>query len=164
MIEIAKILKPQGIFGEMKVQLFSSNVDTFFERGFAYDKQGEKIEYTAIRSSGTNVIITIDGVNTRNDAEVLRGVFLYLRREDFEMLVDDEYYVCDLVGASVIDETGAKLGVLKEILQNGAADVYVVTGKKKLMFPALKHVIKGVSNGEITVNSKALSEVAVYDD
>lgn len=164
MTEIAKILKPQGIFGEIKVQLFSNNVDAFFERGFAYDKQGKKIEYTAIRSSGTNVIITIEGVNNRNDAELLRGVFLYLNREDFEELSESEHYICDLIGSRVIDENGAALGTLKDILQNGAADVYVVKGDKKLMFPALKHVIKRVGDGEVVVDSKALSEVAVYDD
>ena len=164
MIEIAKILKPQGIFGEIKVQLFASDVDAFFERGFAYDKAGKRIEYTAIRSSGTNVIITIEGISTRNDAELLRGVFLYLNREDFEELDESEHYICDLIGASVIDENGAALGTLKEILQNGAADVYVVKGSVNLMFPALKHVIKSVGDGEIVVDSKALSEVAVYDD
>ncbi len=80
MIEIAKILKPQGIYGEIKVQLFSNNVDTFFEKGFAYDKQGKKIEYTGVRACGSNVIITMEGVNSRNDAELFRGVFLYLNR------------------------------------------------------------------------------------
>ncbi len=164
MIEIAKILKPQGIYGEMKVQLFSNDVDAFFERGFAYDKQGKKIEYTAVRSSGANVIITMNGVGSRNDAELLRGVFLYLNREDFEALSENEYYVCDLIGMSVVDETGAALGMLKEILQHGAADVYVVKGERNLMFPALKKVIKHVDNGQIVVDSAALGEVAVYDD
>lgn len=164
MIEIAKILKPQGIYGEMKVQLFSNNVDTFLERGFAYNKQGKKIEYTAIRSSGSNVIITIEGISSRDDAELLRGVFLYLKREDFEELDENEHYICDLVGSNVVDETGAALGTLKEIFQHGAADVYVVRGDKNLMFPALGRVIKSVGNGEIVVDSAALSEVAVYDD
>ncbi len=49
-------------------------------------------------------------------------------------------------------------------MQNGAADVFVVKGSRNLMFPALKHVIKRVGDGEIVVDSKALSEVAVYDD
>jgi 16S rRNA processing protein RimM len=164
MIEIAKILKPQGIHGEIKVQLFSNNVDAFFEKGFAYDKQGKRVEYNAIRSSGLNVIIKIEGVNNRNDAELLRGVFLYLKREDLEELDENEHYICDLIGLSVADETGAVLGTLKEILQHGAADVYVVKGEKNLMFPALKRVIKRVDDKQIVVDSKVLSEVAVYDD
>jgi len=164
MIEIAKIIKPQGIHGEIKVQLFSNDVGAFFERGFAYDKAGKKIEYTAIRSSGSNVIISIEGVNTRSDAELFRGVFLCLKREDFEELNENEHYICDLVGSNVVDETGALLGTLKEILQHGAADVYVVKGDRNLMFPALKHVIKRVGDGEIVVDSTALSKVAVYDD
>ncbi len=164
MIEIAKILKPQGIHGEVKVQLFSNDVDAFFGRGFAYDKQGKRVEYTPVRSSGLIVIVRMKGVNTRADAELMRGVFLYLDREDFKELNEHEHYVCDLIGIKVVDETGEKLGTLKEILQHGAADVYVVKGDKSLMFPALKRVIIRVENGEIVVDSKALSEVAVYDD
>ncbi len=164
MIEIARILKPQGIHGEMKVQLFSNDVDAFFERGFAYDKQGKKVEYTPIRSTGTNVIITIEGVASRNDAELLRGVFLYLNRNDFEELGEHEHYICDLIGMSVVNESGLALGTLKEILQNGAADVYVVKGERSLMFPALKKVITRVGDGQIVIDSNALSEVAVYDD
>ena len=164
MIEIAKILKPQGIYGEIKVQLFSNNVDTFFEKGFAYDKQGKKIEYTGVRACGSNVIITMEGVNSRNDAELFRGVFLYLNREDFDELDEGEHYICDLIGISVVDDTGAVLGRLKEILQHGEADVYVVKGDRNLMFPALKHVIKKVDDKQIVVDSKALGEVAVYED
>ena len=164
MTEIAKILKPQGIHGEVKVQLFSNDVEAFFERGFAYDKQGKRIEYTPVRSSGLNVIVRLEGINTRNDAERLRGVFLYLNREDFKELDEHEHYICDMIGAKVVDETGTNLGILKEILQHGAADVYVVKGDKNLMFPALKSVITSVADGQIVVNSKTLSEVAVYDD
>ena len=164
MIEIAKILKPQGIHGEVKVQLFSNDVDAFFGRGFAYDKQGKRVEYTPVRSSGLIVIVRMKGVNTRADAELMRGVFLYLDREDFKELNEHEHYVCDIIGIKVVDETGEKLGTLKEILQHGAADVYVVKGDRNLMFPALKRVIIRVTDGEIVVDSKALSEVAVYDD
>lgn len=163
MNEIAKIIKPQGINGEVKVQLFSSSAQAFIRRGFAYDKQGKRIEYTAIRSSGSNVILRVDGVDSRDDAERMRGVLLYIDRADFEKLDKDEHYICDLLGMSVVDETGKNLGKLKEILQHGAADVYVVDGDKSFMFPALKHVIKSVGNGTIIVDSKALSEVAVYD-
>jgi len=65
-----------------------------------------------------------------------------------------------------VDENGEKLGVLKDVLQHGAADVYVVQGKRGFMFPAVKRVITAVDleAGEMRVDSRALSEVAVYDD
>lgn len=169
MNEIAKILKPQGIHGEVKVQLFSNNFETFCERGFAYIKQGDahrRITYTAVRKSPPYVYLQIDGVNTRNDADDLQGVFLFVERQDFDAPEEGEYYICDLIGLSIVDQHENKLGVLKEILQNGAADVYVVKGKKGFMFPALKRVVKNVDvkNGVVRVDAEALQEVAVYDD
>lgn len=164
MIEIAKILKPQGIKGEVKVQLFSDNVAGFCDRGFAYLKNGKEISYSVIRENQGYLFLSIDGVDTRNDAEAYRGVFLYLDRSDFDETQDGEYYICDLIGLEITDEAGTVLGKLKEVLQHGAADVYVVKGPKRFMFPALKSVLKSVTADKIIVDSEELSKVAVYDD
>jgi 16S rRNA processing protein RimM len=167
-IEIAKLLKPHGIRGEIKVKLFSDNYDAFCDREFAYIRQDgayRRITYTAVRVAPPFVYILIEGVNSRNDAETYSGVLLYLDRVDFDEPDDGEYYVCDLVGLRVVDEKGEKLGTLKDVLQHGAADVYVVDGPRGFMFPALRRVIRSVdiANGEICVDSGALGEVAVYD-
>ena len=74
----------------------------------------------------------------------LRGAFLYLDRSEFEEADADEYYICDLLGLKVTDEDGAVLGELGEVLQHGAADVYVVKAKRGFMFPALRSVIQKV--------------------
>jgi len=168
MIEIAKVLKPHGIRGEVKVQLFSDNFDAFCERGYAYAKQDGafgRVEYSAVRINPPYVYITIGGVCSRNDAEAYHGTLLYIDREDFGDTDEGEYYVCDLVGLRVVDETGKELGKLKEVLQHGAADVYVVAADNGFMFPALKRVIRSVDlgSGEICVDAAALAEVAVYD-
>ena len=168
MIEIAKILKPHGIAGELKVQLFSDNYDAFSEREFAYIKDGrthKRIAYKVVRIAAPYIYLKIDGIATRNDAETLHGVFLYLKRDDFEQTDDGEYYVCDLIGLEVAGKDGEKLGTLSDVLQHGAADVYVVKGKSGFMFPALKRVIKKVDleKGIILVDVDALKEVAVYD-
>ncbi len=168
MIEIAKVLKPQGIHGELKVKLFSDNVDDFSQRGFAYLKKGKeyaRITYNVVRENPPFVYLRMDDVITRNDAEKFSGVFLYLERDEFEEPGEQEYYICDLIGLAVIDENGKRLGVLKEVLQHGAADVYVVQAERGFMFPALKRVIEKVDieQKSITVNSKALCEVCVYD-
>jgi 16S rRNA processing protein RimM len=169
MIEIARILKPHGIYGELKVQLFSNNYDAFAERGFAYikkDSDYKRTAYTAVRITAPFVYVRIEGVNTRNDAELLSGTTLYLHREELEELNEDEHYVIDLVGLKVTDEEGSELGTLSDVLQHGAADVYVVKGIKSFMFPAVKHVIQSVDikAGVIRVSAAALAEVAVYDD
>ena len=168
MIEIAKALKPHGIRGEVKVQLFSDNFDAFCDRGFAYvlrDGKHQRIDYTPVRIQPPYVYIAIDGVQSRNDAETYHGALLFIDRADFEAPDEGEHYVCDLIGLRVVDENGNVLGKLKSILQHGAADVYVVDADNGFMFPALKRVIKSVDivGGTVCVDAKALSEVAVYD-
>ncbi len=169
MIEIARVLKPHGIRGDLKVRLFSDNYDAFAGRGFAYlkkDGEYQRTAYTAVRIDAPFVYVHFDGVDTRNDAETLGSETLYLRREELEALDENEHYVVDLVGLKVLDEGGSELGVLKDVLQHGAADVYVVKGQKSFMFPAVKRVIRSVdlSAGVLLVDAAALAEVAVYDD
>jgi 16S rRNA processing protein RimM len=168
MIEIGRILKPHGIQGQLKVRLYSDNFDAFAERGFAYvNKDGKpwRISYDVVRVEPPCLYLIAEGVATRSEAEALCGMPLLLRREDLEEPDEGDHYIVDLIGLSVVDENGAKLGVLKDVLQHGAADVYVVQGPKGFMFPAVKRVITAVDikAGELRVDSKALEEVAVYD-
>ena len=78
----------------------------------------------------------------------------------------DTHYVFDLIGCEIHDENGAKLGKVTDILQNGAADVYVVKGEKNFMMPAIKKVLMSVDTQSkvIVISSKTLAEVAVYED
>ena len=168
MIEIGKILKPHGIQGQLKVRLYSDNFEAFESRGYAFIRQdGEvrRIGYAVIREELPFVYVLVGGVSTRTDAEALSGLPLFLRRSDLDDPEEGEHYIVDLIGLKVVDESGVELGVLKDILQHGAADVYVVKGAKSFMFPAIKRVISEVDldEGVLRVNAQALEEVAVYD-
>lgn len=169
MIEIAKVLKPQGIKGEVKVQLFSDNFDDFCGRGFAFLNQGgsyKRIAFGDARIEPPFVYLHIEGIESRNDAERIQGAFLYIDKEELPETQEGEYYIFDLIGLEVKDSSGKKLGKIKDVFQHGAADVYAVSGEKSFMFPALKRVIKNVDlkSGVMVVDENALSEVAVYDD
>ena len=169
MIEIAKVLKPHGIRGDLKVHVFSGNVESFCARGFAYVKEDgafKRVAYTPVRAGAPFAYLQFEGVATRNDAELMRGTMLYLKREEFDKLEKGEHYVHDLIGLRVVDTDGGELGEIAEVLQHGAADVYVVKGARGFMFPALKRVILGIDirKETMTVDAQMLGEVAVYDD
>lgn len=169
MIEIAKVLKAQGINGEVKAQVFSDDTDEFINRGYAYLKQGsgmKKTAFTAVRQEPPFVYLRIEGVNTRNDAEDIKGEYFYISKDELAPPAEGQYYIFELIGIHVRDEGGNKLGAISDVLQHGAADVYVIKGERNFMFPALKRVIRGVdiSAGVMTVDAGALTEVAVYDD
>ena len=166
--ELGRILKPQGVKGEVKLDAFTDDLSRFLELGFAYFKDAEykRVEIESARIDARYAYLKLKGINTRDDAEKLRGVFLYIDRAHAARLPEGSYYIQDLIGSTVKDDMGKTLGLLQDILQNGAADVYVVkleTGT--CMFPAVKHVLinRDVESGIITVDAQKLSEVAVYD-
>ncbi len=168
MIEIARVVSPHGIRGDLKVRLYSDRFEEFCSRGAAYIKGAEghrRVAYTALRVDAPFVYVHFDGIDTRNDAELMKNVPLFAERNELEAPGEGEYYVSDILGIAVIAD-GKKLGVLQDVLQHGAADVYVVKGERSFMFPALKRVIRriDVAEGVIELDAAALLEVAVYDD
>lgn len=169
MIEIAKILKAQGIKGDVKAELFTDSYEEFCSRGNAYIENGGSMKSTAYsvkRLEPPFAYLHFEGCDTRNDAEALSGISLFVEKQELPEPDEGEYYIFDLIGLSVKDTEGKLLGVMKDVLQHGAADVYVVKGDKNFMFPALKRVIKSVdiTAGVMVLDKDALAEVAVYDD
>ena len=69
-----------------------------------------------------------------------------MERKDAVPLKKDEYFIADLTGCLVVDEEGKELGILKEVLETGANDVYVVgtPDGKELLFPAIRECIRKV--------------------
>ena len=72
------------------------------------------------RHHGSAVVALLAGVDTRNDAEALKGWSVHTRREDFPPAADGEYYWVDLIGCQVIDRDGAALGIVEGLLDSGA--------------------------------------------
>lgn len=166
--KLAQVLKPQGIKGELKLKAFTDDLARFGSLKHVFLKKGGEYEERIVCSTRTYkdfVYIKIEGCEDRNTAETLRGVFLYIDRENAAPLPEDAYYIADLEGLSVEDETGKTLGVLKEVLQTGGVDIYSVKGDKNFMFPAVKHVVLNVdiNAGKILLDSTRLKEVAIYD-
>lgn len=163
-IVIGKVLKPQGVKGELKVLPITDDVNRFNDLDSVFiDETEYAIKSVKIREDG--VFMSVNGIDDRNMAEVLRNKMLSVPRDKAIKMDEDSWFIVDLVGCKVIDDNGNELGKLTDVLQNGCADVYCVNGGK-LMFPALKKVLKSVDVDakEIILYSDALKEVAVYED
>ena len=164
-IEIGKVLKAQGIKGEVKLACFVDDAAMLKTVKQVYI--GSKTYSVAhFRADGAFCYFLLDGVADRNAAETLRNWTVYADKESVTV-ADDRYFIDDLVGCAVNLDSGEKIGIVKEVLQNGAADVFVCDGKDgEVLFPFLKDLIVSVNvdSKQITLDGKRFGEVAVYED
>ena len=88
------------------------------------------------------VILKLRGVDRIEDIEKYKGRDLYVSRAEAIPLEEGEHYVADMIGLPVIDESGERLGTLKDVMETGANDVYVVDmGGRELLIPGIPQCI-----------------------
>lgn len=161
---IAEVLKPQGIRGEIKVKTFTDapeNVKAF--KTVYIDGNPYKILSFRVGSDGA-AYLGLRGVPDRNAAELLRGKTIEGERDDGPILDEGQYYIVDILGLSCQTEEGETLGVVTDI-SNFSSDIYTIEkAGKKILFPAVKGVIKRVDleNKKLVVDKKIFDEIAVY--
>ena len=123
-ILVGKIVAPQGIRGEVRVQTYTQTPTDLKTLKLYSDKLSDNSFHFVrqLNPQSTVVIAKIDGVNDRNAAELLRGVELFINRSDLPELKDGEYYQADLIGMRVI-RGGIELGVVDNIQNYGGGDI-----------------------------------------
>jgi 16S rRNA processing protein RimM len=89
------------------------------------------------------IFLELDGVDSREAAELMRGQEIALPLEDVPPLPQDTYYRWQIIGLRVLSEDGEELGTISEILETGANDVYIVRDPagQELLLPAIESVI-----------------------
>lgn len=146
--ECGKIVNTHGVMGAVKIESWcnSPSVLSHLSRVFLKTKGG-MTEIPVRRASVFKqfVIAELEGVTTVDAANALRGKILYAAREDLH-IPNGEYLIAELIGLDVVDvESGKVYGQLKEVLDQGPADIYVVntpTGER--MMPAVDEFVKGI--------------------
>lgn len=152
-IKVGQIVAPQGIKGEMKL---NPSVDAGRLATYApfFDKDGNIVNMVVKRISGRQVIVSIDTVINRTDAEKYRGVNVFVKRESLPMSTQDDFYVCDLIGLTAIDEDEHKIGTVEDIVNYGASDIVQIKTKTDTILIAMtkQNVLKiDLSAGTMTV-------------
>jgi 16S rRNA processing protein RimM len=149
---VGRIVAPHGIRGELKVQPLTDFPERF-EAGSRLWINGAQWVVQRGRWTGRTVILQLRGLETRNEAEALRGAELTVP-EPTKLEDEGVYYLHDIIGLSVFDSAGEALGKLEDVFTTGSADVYVVEGERgELLLPALDDVITEVDieGGRIVV-------------
>ena len=139
-LEIGRIINKRGIKGEVKVEPYSNSEDDFFdyERVFLSRNGEDERMIESCKPYKGFVYLKLSGVTTPEQADLLRGKYLYVSREDIE-LSDDEVLIADIIGLDVIDaNTGRVYGKVKDVVNYGRYDTYVIkSSDKEYMLPAV---------------------------
>lgn len=151
-LECAAIVGTHGVRGTVRLEnrCDTPKVLASLKKMYA-EKSGEYVEMKVLSSSvQKNMVLThLEGIDTLEAAEALRGTVLYADRKDIK-LRPGAHFVVDLIGLPVIDdETGEEYGILRDVISPGAQQIYVV-GRESgdFMIPAVDEFIKRISLGE----------------
>ncbi|MBO5526164.1 MAG: 16S rRNA processing protein RimM [Clostridia bacterium] len=159
---IGKVLKPQGIRGELKVQPYTDTAqDLSYYKEIFLDGTAYKV--LSFRTGDGVAYLGLRGVPDRNAAELLRGKEITVPFEERKPLPEGRFYVAELLGCTVIDSEGAVIGVLTDVTQSATEYYTVQSGEKSILFPVPDGVILSVDVAarKIVVDKKRFAEVAV---
>ncbi|ATG48949.1 16S rRNA processing protein RimM [Celeribacter ethanolicus] len=117
-----------GVHGEVRIKSFCADPEDIGEYSPLTSEDGTEYVLTLTRAIKNGFAAEIEGVETKEEADALRGVTLYADRAHLPSLPDDEFYHADLIGLTVLDTGGAVLGTVRNVLNHGAGDLLEVQG------------------------------------
>ena len=161
LLQVGIIASTHGVRGEVKVYPTTDDPRRFRRlKEVVLDTGKEKmnLEIEGVKFFKQFVILKFKGLDNINDIEKYRQKSLYVTRKNAVRLQRDEYFIADLIGLKVQDEDGKELGTVKDVIETGANDVYVVemTDGKELLLPAIKQCILNVDLEQQTMTVHVL--------
>lgn len=144
--QVGIITSSHGVRGEMKIfpttddaKRFKKLKEVILDTG----KEEVTIAIEGVKFSKQMVILKLKGIDSPEEAEKYRQKSLYVTRKNAVRLSKDEYFIADLIGLEVRDEQDKKIGEMKDVIQTGANDVYVIemTDGKELLLPAIRECV-----------------------
>lgn len=146
---IGKILNAHGVRGELKVEPLTDDPARYnlLEKVYLEDRRKNYTlcDVEGVRFHKGSVLVKLAGIDDMDAAKAVKNHYLAINKSDRMPLEEGAWYIDDLIGLDVY-ENGEKIGVLKDVLQPGANDVYVLDSAiyPDLYIPAIKSVILSV--------------------
>ncbi len=153
LLSIGKIVGAHGLKGVVKVFSYTESLARY-QSGmqlFLKDSHGNRFVRSVnwAKPHSKTILLSLDGVQERSQAEVLVGLELFIEKAELEELEAGNYYWDDLLGLAVYSVSGEYIGELSAIIPTGSNDVYVARqsgseAQTEVLIPALVSVIKEV--------------------
>ena len=152
-IEAGRITSTHGVHGEVKIEVWQDTPE-YLKHYTSIFIDGQERKLLSVRQQNRFVIVKLHQIDDINTAQPLKGKTVYIAREDAP-LPPGGYFLQDLLDAKVVLEDGSPVGVLTEILERPANNVYVVTDPdgKEILIPVVPAFIirADAENGIVTV-------------
>ena len=153
-VAVARVVAPHGVRGEVRVQALTDDPARLSEltrcRLRLPDGRVREVQAAgARRGPRGSLLLRFQEVATRTEAEGLRGAYVEVPVEQVRPLPQGRWYLFQIVGLPVYDESGRRLGAIREVLRSAAHDIWVVAAQdrgrpRELLLPAVKEVIREV--------------------
>ena len=165
-LDVGKIVSTHGLKGDVKVDPWCDDGEFLCEFEELYlDSAGEeKIKVLSAKVHKNIVLMRLEGIDSIEKAELLRGKVLFMDRNDVE-LPEGEHFIQDILGLGVFDvDTNRCYGKVTDVLKTGANDVYQVTSDdgKDYLIPVIDEVIREVDVDNNFMKIRPLK--GIFDD
>lgn len=142
---IGKIVNTHGVKGEVKIYPYTDDVSKFEDFEYLI-VQNEKIIIESARVHKGMALIKFEGYDSIESVAAIMNQLVYISRDDVEDN-GEGHYIVDLIGSTVVDESDNIIGVLKDVLQNTAQDLYEIKradNGKMLYVPVVDAFVKSI--------------------
>ncbi len=180
-LAVARVVRAHGTRGELVCEIVSEFPQRFRKTRTLYFSPSGKttageppVPRTVIsarivpRAQGAQLLLQVEGIANRDAATALRGALIQVPEPEAWRLPRGRYYWHQIIGLRAQTVDGRELGTVKDILETGANDVYVVqTGRGELLIPAIKSVVKAIApeRGVMTIELlPGMEDPEVTDD
>lgn len=147
LIESGHVSGAHGIRGWVKIYSNTHPREKILELSPWLLSSGDKLESIEVKGKkqGKLIIAKLENCDDRNQAELLLGKKIYIKKSQLPTLKEGDFYWTDLEGLSVVSLSGETLGVVDHLIETGANDVLVVKGEKERLIPfVLGEIVQSV--------------------
>ncbi len=150
LLQVGVISSTHGVRGEVKVFPTTDDVNRFKKlKQVILDTGREQrdLEVEGVKFFKNLVILKFKGIDNINDIEKYKGKSLYVDRANAVKLKKNEYFIADMIGMQVFTEDGELFGTLKDVLETGANDVYILDTEAhgEVLIPAIQQCVLDVN-------------------
>ena len=159
LIAYGKVIKPQGLSGEVKVVPFSGEFSSFENFKNLYISQEiynpPRFVISRSRNQKNNIIVKLQGIDSIDDAERLKGLTVFIDKKELPKKADDEYYWFELIGMDVYNNEDKLIGKVKDIIDNTAQPILVINNNsEEYLVPLVEKFVEDIdlTNSKIVIN------------